>query len=390
MPSSPVSPSEDLQRLLDEGYNVHVRDGHLIVEDVPYVDSHRRARSGTLVSTLSLAGDVTQTPDTHVVFFAGDQPCDASGTPLPQLVHQTREVEVAGVATTMSFSRKPAGGYRDYYAKMSTYAAILEEHAQAIQPALTARTFAVTESDEGVFRYQDTATAKAHITHINKKLRVPDVAIVGLGGTGAYILDMIAKCPIERIHLHDGDVLQQKNAFRAPGAASAKQLRGRVPKVQYYARRYSPMRRGLISHPEYITAENVDQLSDMTYVFVAVDRATAREAIVAGLERMDVPYVDVGMGVAETGGSLGGLVRTVEGRPDVREAARAHLPVTDPSDDDEYSTNIQIVELNVLNAALAVVRWKKTLGFYRDLGQEYFSAYEIDGNTIANEAGAPA
>ena len=50
----------------------------------------------------------------------------------------------------------------------------------------------------------------------------------------------------------------------------------------------------------------------------------------------------------------------------------------------EYERNVQIVELNALNAALAVIRWKKHRGFYLDLGQEDRSTYTIDGNHMSN------
>jgi hypothetical protein len=53
--------------------------------------------------------------------------------------------------------------------------------------------------------------------------------------------------------------------------------------------------------------------------------------------------------------------------------------------DDEYRQNIQIAELNTLNAALAVIRWKKHLGFYVDLEHEFSSTYTIDGNILINE-----
>jgi hypothetical protein len=51
----------------------------------------------------------------------------------------------------------------------------------------------------------------------------------------------------------------------------------------------------------------------------------------------------------------------------------------------DYSQNIQIADLNSLNAALAVIKWKKLLGFYRDLEHEHFSTYTIDGNLVTNE-----
>ena len=42
------------------------------------------------------------------------------------------------------------------------------------------------------------------------------------------------------------------------------------------------------------------------------------------------------------------------------------------------------MELNALNAALAVIRWKKHREFYLDLGHEARSSYTIDGNHMSN------
>jgi hypothetical protein len=38
----------------------------------------------------------------------------------------------------------------------------------------------------------------------------------------------------------------------------------------------------------------------------------------------------------------------------------------------------------MLNAALAVIKWKKLCGFYVDLDGEHHSVYEIDGNFVHN------
>ena len=32
--------------------------------------------------------------------------------------------------------------------------------------------------------------------------------------------------------------------------------------------------------------------------------------------------------------------------------------------EDDYSSNIQVADLNALNAILAIIRWKRYLGFY--------------------------
>ena len=72
MSRKPISHSPDLRRLRDEGYDIDVRSAYLIMRDVPYVNARREVKRGILVSTLRLAGDVTQQPDTHVAYFAGE------------------------------------------------------------------------------------------------------------------------------------------------------------------------------------------------------------------------------------------------------------------------------------------------------------------------------
>ena len=51
---------------------------------------------------------------------------------------------------------------------------------------------------------------------------------------------------------------------------------------------------------------------------------------------------------------------------------------------DVYASNIQVADLNALNACLAVIKWKKLRGFYRDLEQEHHSTYTTDGGMLLN------
>ena len=81
---------------------------------------------------------------------------------------------------------------------------------------------------------------------------------------------------------------------------------------------------------------------------------------------------------------MSGLLRVTTSTAASREPASRRLSFSDGARDD-YATNIQIADLNALNAALAVIRWKKHLGFYSDLENEHHSTYQIDGNEITNE-----
>lgn len=385
-----ISRSPDLRRLQDDGYEVEIRSNLLLVGHVPYVDAERQVRFGTLVSELTLAGDVTAKPSDHVVKFAGAAPCDSTGHPLAKIINgSAREVLGDGVVIDHMFSSKPVatGAYDNYYEKMTAYAAMLSGPAQTIDPRATARTFRVIEEseDDSPFAYCDTATARAGIGAVSKRLALERVGIVGLGGTGSYILDLVAKTPIREIHLFDGDRFLQHNAFRSPGAPSADELGGGPAKVDYFTRLYSKMRRNIVPHPYHVDESNVHELRGMDFVFLALDKGRSRQLITTTLGEVGISFIDVGMGVSDDEGSLGGVLRVTTSTADHPAHARRRMPFADGAVDNDYSQNIQIADLNALNAALAVIRWKKLCGFYRDLENEHFSAYTIDGNHVTND-----
>lgn len=391
MSSLVVSRSPDLRRLHQEGYDIEIRSGYLLVKHVPYVTSAGEVAYGTLISELSVSGTATIRPATHVVSFAGGIPCDNHGSQLPH-INGTGENRLAdGLTAHCAFSSKPPGGYADYYAKMTTYANMISGPAQAIDPTATPRSLApvtMTE-DQSVFRYLDSASSRAQISLITSKLALPKVAIAGVGGTGSYVLDLIAKTPIQEIHLYDGDTFYAHNAFRAPGAASAEDLDAMPNKAEYHRDRYNAMRRGIIAHPVYIDEPNVGELRDMTFVFVTMDPGPAKKLIIEMLEEYDVPFTDTGMGIYRTGDSLGGILTTTTSTPGHRDHVRKNHRITFAGNDDEYDNNIQIADLNALNAVMAVIRWKKLYGFYADDEHELFSAYTIAANQLLNDDQPP-
>ena len=387
MSHSLIDRSVDLKRLEDEGYEVEVRSGHLLLSHVPYVNEAGVIKYGTLVSELSLAGDTTTRPSTHVVMFAGEMPCNQRGRPLSQIRHSSGRRELAeGLVVDHSFSSKPPEGYADYYLKMTTYEAIISGPAQSIDPNVTARTFAVVEAreEDSPFRYIDTASSRAGIGAITEKLECGAVAIVGLGGTGSYILDLVAKTPVREIHLFDGDRLGQHNAFRSPGAPSIETLRATPEKSAYYRDIYSEMRRNIFAQG-FVDESVVDSLRAMDFVFIAVDKGRPRRLLVEKLEEFGVEFIDVGMGVEEVESSLLGQLRVTASTDRSRNKVRSTLPISDRDGEDDYSRNIQIADLNALNAALAVIKWKKLSGFYADLENEHTILYQIDGNHLVNE-----
>ncbi|MEG3087433.1 ThiF family adenylyltransferase [Sphingomonas sp. PB4P5] len=383
------SRNPDLQRLRDDGYFVEIRGGLLVMREVPYVDASRALRRGTLLSSLTLAGDRTQTPDNHVAYFDGEFPCQADGTAITQIAHGSGQFDFGNGATARhSFSSKPEGGYIDYYHKMTTYLAILSGPAAVVEPGSTARVFRTPEDEEkSVFRFTETASDRVGIGGLSDLLAVEVVAIIGLGGTGSYILDLVAKTPAREIHLFDGDVFLQHNAFRAPGTPTIEVLRDAPKKVDYFAQMYAPMRTGIVPHDSFLDAANVSALDCVSFAFVSMDASPAKRAVIERLERNGVSFIDVGMGLELDEGSLGGILRVTASTPEHRDHVRRHVALADAAAGDIYASNIQVADLNALNAVLAVIKWKKLRGFYRDLEGEHHMTYTTDGNLLLSSEG---
>ena len=383
-----ISLNPDLKRLRDEGYDIEIKNTHLLVRNVPYVNSKKEIAVGMLVTPLGdLAGDRTTRPQDHVIYFMGEHPCDKEGNILKGIQHASgRKTLADGVEIDHSFSNKPETGYADYYEKATMYCRIISQEAQAIDPAVTAKTFKVIESNDPdiVFNYLDTNSSRAEIEAISAKLQNLKVAIIGLGGTGSYVLDLVAKTPVREIHLFDEDNLLSHNAFRSPGAVPIDMLRERPKKVEYLHSVYSKMHKYIIPHDYHLTALTLEELSGMDFVFICIDDVVIKKSIIQKLTEATIPFVDVGIGIDAIDGRLSGSVRITTGTAGKNDHIDKRISFSGEAEDD-YDKNIQIAEINALNAALAVIKWKKLFGFYHDLEKEHNTVYAINVNKLLND-----
>jgi hypothetical protein len=383
-----VRNSPDLTRLVNEGYALRIHSGHLVIEDVPFVTAAGTIARGSLACPLDTEGETSARPSTHMMWLS-HIPHSKDGAELTHLIHdRTPQVLAQGIEVACSSSQKAHGrDYDNYYDKVVAYASLIVGEAQAIDPAAVPTTFKPVESDEpdSVFKYLDTNSSRAGIAALNEGLALNRIAIIGLGGTGSYLFDQLAKVPIREVHLYDGDHLATHNAFRSPGAASVDELTAAPFKVDYYAARYAALRRGIHPHPVYVTADNVEGLTDMEFVFIAMDASQDKKVIVDALTEAGVPFIDTGIGVRRDPCGLAGLLRVTTSLPSRREHIdNGQLISYELGGGDEYETNIQVAELNALTAVLAVIAFKKRYGFYSDAEGEMHSLYRIDSNEIVN------
>lgn len=380
-----INHSDDLKKLQNEGYEIDVKSGYGIVSHIPYLKANGEIDYGTLVSKIAFEGDKAKYNGDHVIYFSGDQPCNADGTEITQIKHSVSNSILAGINVKRSFSNKPDKNYKDYYEKFVNYINIISSRAIDKDNTVTARTFkkAVTEEDS-VFQYVDTNSSRAGIDNCNKKILDKKIAIIGLGGTGTYILDLVSKTNVKEIHLIDGDVFCQHNAFRSPGAASKEIFTKSLSKVSYFKEIYQNMHKNIIENDIFINEENVNILKDMDFVFISIDSGIARNLIVDYIVSEKIPFIDTGIGLQNINDTINGLIRTTVFDKNNYDRISTYIDF-DEDGDDVYNTNIQIAECNALNATIAVIEWKKYFNIYENANSKCQNVYSIEMGEIVHE-----
>jgi len=384
MSTSPFDRDPSTRRLLDEDYCLTFEGNHLIVEQIPYVTAAKAVAYGRLALPVTFSGDIVQDGSgDHRIWFIGEQPCDQHGRPIPGPSLQAHAITPALSANFMISSKPKNGGvYANTHDKITSYVRILSHPAKAIDPTVRATPGAGwTEVPSDLpFVYPDTGTARAGLADMNAKFRGHRIGIIGIGGTGGFILDQVSKTWVDAIELFDGDVFDNHNAYRAPGAADIEDLKLRPNKAEHFARVYSHMHTGITAHPVFITVENLDLFGDCTFVFMAAADADDKPAILAWLRERGIPAIEVGMGIQDEGGRLSGLLAVVNHFPGTSERAMTAAS----SAPGEYDRNIQTADLNCLNAMLAVINWKKYLTYYAEFEQVDETVYRVFTGTIRN------
>jgi hypothetical protein len=386
-----VSHNDDIRQLVDKGYAVGFDNNCIVIRDIPYLDEKLELKTGAIVSKLVFIDENRVTQDDHQIYFAGSIPYNLNGKPISNLAGGPTSLVLSEVSTDVvverSFSNKPltTGRFEDFFEKIESYVTIISGPAIELHGAnpYTFRTVEQVVADP-IFKLRDTLTTRAEISDLSLKMNNDIVAVIGLGGTGAYLLDFLTKTPVREIRTFDLDFFYVHNAFRSPGGLQFEEL-GKSKSEVYYTR-YENFRHGLTSQPKFIDSTCTTDLMGVTFAFVCVDNGSSRSGIFDLLISMGIPFIDVGMGLRRKNGALTGMLQTTyysakDGQK-VREKGLAQLS---EKPDDMYKTNVQIGELNALNACLAIIRFKQLRGFYFEEISQYSLLFDIADIKIVGE-----
>ena len=246
----------------------------------------------------------------------------------------------------------------------------------------------------GPFKIPNTFEARAAIGPVQDRIRHQRIAIIGLGGTGAYVLDLVAKTPVKEIHLLDSDCVEWHTFMRAPGAPTAEEIESRrkesLRKVDYYNSKYASLREGIQQHAilvdspsmfgEFLAAYPID------YAFVCIDQLTEgdsprQDVVYCALSQAGVPFIDSGVSITLEGGAVRGAV-TTSAYDEGSLAWKNAIPNAKVEGNVPGYRNVQLPEVNALAASLAVMEWRRRTGQYVSKAASFLHKFRLETPSI--------
>ena len=245
------------------------------------------------------------------------------------------------------------------------------------------------------FHIPNTFEARAAIAPVQDRIRGQRIVIIGLGGTGAYLLDLIAKTPVSDIYLLDSDCVDWHTLMRAPGAPTAEEIElvraGSLLKVDYYNSKYAALRDGIHPHPvrvesssmfaEFVSAHPVD------YAFVCIDQLTdgdsARQDVVySALTEAGVPFIDSGVSITLEDCAVRGAVTasSYEAGSDLWKNA---IPNARLNGGAPGYRNVQLPEVNAAAAMFAVMEWRRRTAQYVSETPSFYQKFRLEKGRIS-------
>ena len=269
---------------------------------------------------------------------------------------------------------------------------VIHRYAKQIVGAMSAAGYSETASlaTRGPFKIPNTFEDRAGLGPVQDRIRDQRIAIIGLGGTGAYVLDLVAKTPVKEIHLLDSDDIHWHNFMRAPGAPTAEEIesreKGRLDKVDYYFSKYASLREGIHAHTvrvesspmfaEFLSAHPID------YAFVCIDQLTdgdssRQDAVYCALSDAAVPFIDSGVSITLEDRTVRGAV-TTSAYATGSDAWKDAIPNARVKGDVPGYRNVQLPEVNALAASLAVMEWRRRTEQYVSESASFLHKFRLE------------
>ena len=269
---------------------------------------------------------------------------------------------------------------------------LIHRYARQIVGAVAAAGYSETASltKRTPFKIPNTFEARAALAPVQDRIRDQRIAIIGLGGTGAYILDLVAKTPVMEIHLLDSDDVNWHNLMRAPGSPTAEEVearhKGRLRKVDYYYYKYASLREGIHPHAirvdssatfgEFLAAHPID------HAFVCIDQladgdSPRQDVVYCTLSKAAIPFIDSGVSITLDDRAVRGAV-TTSAYSAGSLAWKDAIPSARVNGNVPGYRNVQLPEVNALAASLAVMEWRRRTDQYVSESASFLHKFRLE------------
>lgn len=125
----------------------------------------------------------------------------------------------------------------------------------------------------------------------NQRLRTFRVAVVGCGGLGGYIIEMLARLGIGHLTLIDGDVFEPSNLNRQLLSTPEKLGQPKASEARLRVKEINPEVKTEAIY-EFLNEENAERiLAQHDLIFDALDNVKSRRIIEMAAEKLDIPMV---------------------------------------------------------------------------------------------------
>ena len=194
------------------------------------------------------------------------------------------------------------------------------------------------------------------------------VAIIGLGGVGAWIADFVVKADPREVHGWDYDCIEPKNILRMPGGLNPNVWIGR-PKADWFQQTYSLIHTNVHGHNVKVVPENVQEVTEKTtFAFIAVDDADDRMMVCDTLANAKIPFVVVGLSLLREDKRVKVSMRIVTSH--VGESSwRGAIPQVGQAGQDDYGS-LDLPDVYSMAAGWTIQSWRKMRGQFQQKKRE--------------------
>ena len=206
------------------------------------------------------------------------------------------------------------------------------------------------------------------------------VAIVGLGGVGAWIADFVVKADPREVHGWDYDCIEPKNILRMPGGLDPNVWIGR-PKADWFQETYSVIHTSVHGHNVKVLPERVQEVIERTtFAFVAVDDAEDRMMVCDALANAGIPFVVVGLSPVRKDKRVKVSMRIVTAHVGV-SSWREAIPQVGQAGQDDYGS-LDLPDVYSMAAGWAIQSWRKMRGQFWQKDREECLDYSANDQSL--------